>query len=1347
MSNENKTRNFAWAVGLSVALAIALLSALIYYANWWTFVAETRLLDLAIDAGLIKYHDHNAGFIDGVKDLKYYYMSQEPISWDLLGVVVLIFLAFFSLKAVQFNGIARLFGLKTKTSENVGAYAYGETLNRYLPFGIGYTGTSMALQAAGAPIKHAKASVFTEKILVIFEIAVFAIIGLFTIGWDDWFSQVAASLGILAVAAGILYGRSKGGAFSESWTQAKRSLRQLADQPMRALWLAFLSLLAFGLEDIAAYFTAMAFTTSVVVLKVDFGVLLMGVVASYISRLVRITPGGLGQFEWGFAAALYFGGLGFPECVAIAVLDNFFRYVAGLIFIFVVSRRERVKTSLGQVLEAFKRDEGEAEPADLPDAGAEALQSEVPDLALDRAPNASKMWGRFTIFAAVVLAIFFIDELTFLAFDYWLLDSLGYGSVFSTNLGMGIKLFLFGLITMGGGIAVPAFTNKLPSGQKKFVISWAVILGSLGGYFLSLTYLDFLLMAGPDGFGSADPIFGKDLSFFVQDLPAYWIVVDALIAGTALGVISAIGCSYAAYRNSGEADKEPAAGLSRFRHLLGVVFDKKALIPMALLGFFLAVAQYLTKYSLLYADNSSSAIEVGASNIDVVGFFSNLHYIYITALVILGLTALLFKYLSTLNAVVSGNAPSNWQEQVKNLGKFAIILILADFGFKAMVSVRNWVATKPNEPVIQIEKDEDGNGGFIQNHIQFTRKAYGLDKVEAVEFRPNGAGDPIPDVEELLNHPTIKNASLWPGYTSYLERFIDPQHEDRILQTKGDTMVYGPTLEIFRQHQKLRTYYDFIGIDSVRYKINGEKKMFVSAVRELPLMEPVPWLAWFGQRFVMYTHGHGLVMAPAAGVDREGEPEYVIQNIPEEVDYKELEVDNPRIYYGEGSTTMAYSNIKGMKELDYPTNQDREELVYSELGADAAGAVKIDSILKRFVYGWRSDQFFQVFFSGLITDETTVHFFRSPLERIERVAPFLYLDSNPYAVVADRRIMWLVNGMTTSDMYPYSYYQDLGDKSDERAFEKHRKNKLRRVNYVEDAVKVSLDAFNGELKFYKMDDHPLIKAWSGVYPELFVDIDTMPESLRAHLTYPIHMLHVQFDDVYIYYHMEDPYYYFNFEDMWDDGDEVLGPILDAGKAIRFSIEPYNFLLETGRGSIPPAKDDKIQFVQGMVFTPEKALNLRGIPIVYQDGADYGRLISLEVPKGYYYPGPEQADSAIDQNPEISEQISWWNRRGNDVIRGHTTTLVIGNEVIYIEPLFIRSQQNPVTQLRRVVAVFRGTARMGQTLEEALRLAINDYAAHGGSAMVEPAMESPASDAMGGGMQESMPTDGAETSAE
>jgi uncharacterized membrane protein (UPF0182 family) len=213
----------------------------------------------------------------------------------------------------------------------------------------------------------------------------------------------------------------------------------------------------------------------------------------------------------------------------------------------------------------------------------------------------------------------------------------------------------------------------------------------------------------------------------------------------------------------------------------------------------------------------------------------------------------------------------------------------------------------------------------------------------------------------------------------------------------------------------------------------------------------------------------------------------------------------------------------------------------------------------------------------------------------------------------------------------------------------------------------------------------------------------MPEGVRAHLQYPTQLFHLQFDDIYWNYHQKDPLTFYNMEDMWDDADEVKGPILDDGEAITFSIEPRHWILETG--DVLPAAAERNQFVLSKVYTNEQALNLRAIPMAYQDGADYGRLVVAQVPKAHFYLGPEQADAAIDQDPRISEQISWWNRTGADVIRGHTSTLLLGREVLYVEPLFIRSQQNPIPEMKKVVVVFRGFAADGDNLEEALTAAI------------------------------------------
>jgi uncharacterized membrane protein (UPF0182 family) len=362
--------------------------------------------------------------------------------------------------------------------------------------------------------------------------------------------------------------------------------------------------------------------------------------------------------------------------------------------------------------------------------------------------------------------------------------------------------------------------------------------------------------------------------------------------------------------------------------------------------------------------------------------------------------------------------------------------------------------------------------------------------------------------------------------------------------------------------------------------------------------------------------------------------------------------------------------------------------------------IKMDSLLKRIVLGWRSRKFFDIVFSDLIKDTTRAHYYRTPIDRLAVIAPFLFYDSNPYAFIGDGKIQWMVNAMSTGDRYPYSLPEELGDKSDERSpFPRDE----RIVNYIEDSVKATVDAATGELRFYKISDEPVIHALASIYPTLFTPGEQMPASVRAQMTYPIQLLHIQFDDLYIYYHMRDPMYFFNMEDMWDDADEVLGPIMDSGKAITFSFEPYSWIAETG-GQLP-SSTKKVQYTTSMAFTPEKALNLRAIPLVYQDPPDYGKLAVLEVPKGRYVIGPEQADAAIDQEPYISQNFSWWTRKGLEVIRGHTTPLIVGNELLYIEPIFLRSVQNPVPQLKDVVVVFRGKPFMAPTLEQAVRDAI------------------------------------------
>jgi len=431
-------------------------------------------------------------------------------------------------------------------------------------------------------------------------------------------------------------------------------------------------------------------------------------------------------------------------------------------------------------------------------------------------------------------------------------------------------------------------------------------------------------------------------------------------------------------------------------------------------------------------------------------------------------------------------------------------------------------------------------------------------------------------------------------------------------------------------------------------------------------------------------------------VDGEGAPIYASFGFPAQTTHPVLKPGNEALYYGEGATNVAYSNAYGLQEFDRPDDEGRVEVRVPP----ADTGIPVDSALKRFVFGWQSGKLLDIWFSDLISDETLAHYTRTPVERAQALAPFLYYDDNIYAIATPGSIVWMMNALTTTDRYPYSALRDLGDKSDERGLE-NRPEPLR--NWIRDAVKVTIDAHSGEVTLYSISDDPVSATWKATYPGLLRPKEEIPEAIRRHLQYPAQMLHSQFDDIYKRYHMVDTLEFYNMEDLWDDGDEVLGPILAEGKSITFSNEPHDWLAET-RGALPPSEEGT-QYVRSMYFTNEKAPNLRSLVMAYQDGVDYGRLIDLRVPKGLFYPSPEQADAAIDQDPDISEQISWWNRTGAQVIHGHTNSLVIGNEVLYVAPLFIRSEQSKLSQLKRVIVVFRGHAADGVTLEDALRAAM------------------------------------------
>jgi len=354
--DRSNSANIVGSLCLSYLVGLVLLVSLVYSAGIWRVLANSRFLDFLIRVGVIQYHDKGSGWVEGVADSEFYYQSQLPVDWLLVLVAAGIFLLFWGIKAVQFHGVARHYGIEGTMGDHSRAYLYGLGINRLFPFRIGEVATVSVLNGQGVPENRASATVFASGLFTLFEIAIFAFIGLLLMGWTPWLSQVFWSLVIFSVL--YLWMRNSGPIVisnpARMWRKRARSIVQtFTKSPGVLVRLCALSVIAFGLEDIAAYVIANAF-----LIGVDFSVLLMGVVGSYIARLIPLSPGGVGQFEWGFAAALYIGGVGLPEAATIAILDNLIRYVVGTFTLGSILLWYKVETDLPSVFAAFTRSRG-----------------------------------------------------------------------------------------------------------------------------------------------------------------------------------------------------------------------------------------------------------------------------------------------------------------------------------------------------------------------------------------------------------------------------------------------------------------------------------------------------------------------------------------------------------------------------------------------------------------------------------------------------------------------------------------------------------------------------------------------------------------------------------------------------------------------------------------------------------------------------------------------------------------------------------------------------------------------------------------------------------------------------
>jgi uncharacterized protein len=551
-----------------------------------------------------------------------------------------------------------------------------------------------------------------------------------------------------------------------------------------------------------------------------------------------------------------------------------------------------------------------------------------------------------------------------------------------------------------------------------------------------------------------------------------------------------------------------------------------------------------------------------------------------------------------------------------------VLVVLWVAGLGVAPALLQSYRVKPNE--LAFERP------YIEHNIKMTRQAYALDRVVEKDF---AAEDNLNPAALERNNLTIKNVRLWD---------------------------HRPLLTTYGKLQEIRTYYKFRDVDVDRYTVNGEYRQVMLSARELSYRD-LPSRGWINEHLT-YTHGYGLVAGPVNRISAEGLPEFFVKDIPPAVTGLP-KVTRPEIYYGEIGNEYVFVRTRS-QELDYPSG---DQNVYSRY--DGRGGIPVDGLLRKAAFAARFGAL-TVLLSNDLGPESRVMIYRDIGARVQEAAPFLKFDRDPYLVVGvDGRLVWMIDGYTTSDRYPYA-------------------TPVRGYNYIRNSVKATVDAFHGTVSYYIADpEDPVIRTYSRAFPGLLKPLIEMPKDLQAHIRYPEDLFTVQ-ARMYATYHMHEPQVFYNKEDLW-----VIPRLQQDGRDRE--MDPYFTVMR-----LPGEPREEFVLLSG--FNPSGRDNMIALLVARMDPPYYGRIIAYAFPKQKLVFGPRNIQARINQDPVISQQISLWNQQGSRVITGHLLAIPIDQSLIYVQPLYLAAaEQGALPELRRVVVAYGNQIAMEPTLEAAL----------------------------------------------
>ena len=842
--------------------------------------------------------------------------------------------------------------------------------------------------------------------------------------------------------------------------------------------------------------------------------------------------------------------------------------------------------------------------------------------------------------AGVIAVLAFFALLSFLSELYWF-EAAGYQDRFWRMVAAKVAATLLGGVAGGAGVGL---LHQPLAAEPRWFRRSALLAGAAAGVWIGFESWDeALLLLNRVEVGIAEPILELDASFYLFLLPlldrAFGLLVVVALLAWAASVL-------ALFVPPPEGVVALASG-STARIATAGPWPRPTLWSTAGLAMVAAAGLLLAQFHLLYSD---WGVVAGAGWTDV---HVRLPAYWIVAVLTLGLGVAPLVPPVARRLRLRLRLPL-LQRPALELGSLATAwLTIVIVWLVALVGLPNLVqflVVEPNE--ITFEKP------YIANNIEFTRRGFRLHEVEERQFPATG----------VLTRDTVRqNQQLLSEVRLWDVRALDA---------------------VYRQFQEIRLYYAFNDVDIDRYVLGDRYRQVMISARELEQRNiPEQSQTFVNLRF-KYTHGYGVTLATVRDFTRDGLPNLLVKDIPPRSQLPEVQIERPQIYYGELTGDPVVVNSLE-PEFDHPSGDENVTTIYS-----GSGGVRLENLWRKFVLGWRFDGS-RFLFSSYMTPETRVLFHRQVQDRVSALAPFLELDEDPYVVIVDGRLYWILDAYTKSAYYPYSEPFSGREVIEYGPAERRQRRAagvvegLRGANYVRNSVKAVVDAYDGTTTLYVFDsDDALVRAWRSAFPGLFRPASAMPAGLRAHVRYPGGFLLAQ-GLVYAKYHMADPEVFYNQEDLWIRATEKYYAGIQP-------VEPYYVMWQ-----LPGVDVEHAEFVLMLPFTPKNRLVLIGWFAGLCDADNYGRFLAYKFPKERRVLGPQQVETKIDQDRFLSGQLTLWDQRGSAVIRGNVLALPIGDTLLYVEPIYLQADTAAYPELRYVVLMHGDDLSYGETFEEAL----------------------------------------------